>query len=108
MRAFRIDVARGTFDELAPESAGAPGALVWVDVDLTDLTHTDSRARLASVGLLDCPVAYYELVARWYAPDEPQFERVRPDFIAWDDAVLQVNRPGRPRMVRAPWIEVGA
>lgn len=53
-------------------------------------------------------MAYFELVARWYAPEEPQFDLVRQDFICWDEAVLSVNRPGGPRMTRAPWFTVHA
>lgn len=108
MRVFRIDVGTGSYEEVAPQGAGAPGALVWVDLDLTDITHRDRAAELASIALTACPPAYFELVARWHPPDDPAF--TSNDFIDWDDqAVARVNAPSSgPRMVRAEYIEVNA
>ena len=108
MRVFRIDVGTGRYREVQPAGAGAEGALVWVHVDLTDLTNHERREELASIELPSCPLAFFELAARWYAPDEPGFEAARQDFRHWDDAVLTVNRPAGPRMVRVPWVEVHA
>jgi hypothetical protein len=108
MRVFRINVADGRCTEVSPAGAGAEGALVWVNVGLTDIVDDDRRTQLESIGLPSCPLAYYELAARWYSPDEPQFERARQDFVYWDDAVLSVNRPAGPRMTRAYWIGVNA
>lgn len=107
MQVFRIDVRTGCCEQVPPAGAGAEGALVWVNVALTDVVDEERRAELASIGLPSCPLGYYELAARWYAPEEPGFG-LRQEFVCWDDAVLSVNRPGGPRMTRAPWIAVHA
>ena len=105
MRVFRIDVGTGAYQEVRPEGAGAEGALVWVDLDLTDITTPERFKELGSIGLPEAPPLYFELVARWHAPDEPAF--TSEDFLHWDaDEAATVNTPGGPRMITAPYVDV--
>jgi hypothetical protein len=107
MRIFRINVGTGAYEEVPPHGAGAAGALVWVDVDLTDVVDPEKREALRSIELSACPDVLFELAARWYSPDEPGF--VREDFILWDeDVVAKVNRSGGHRMIRVDRLDVSA
>ncbi len=105
MRVFRIDVGNGSFREVPAPNAGAPGALVWVDLDLTDIVDAGRFGQLGAIGLDACPPVYFELVARGHAPDDAGFRR--DDFLHWNEAQgLRVNALGGPRMMRADAIGV--
>jgi hypothetical protein len=61
MQVFRIDVGTGRCEQVQPAGAGAEGALVWVNVALTDVVNEDRRDELASIGLPSCPLGFMNL-----------------------------------------------